>query len=1378
MNIRPTTKRRVAILIIVFVLAIGAAVGAYMFRQHQLHEAYMADRAAGLAAYNSGDYKTALKDLSRYNQWQQRDPQTLFAFARARSRIELPNYAHLAEAIAYYRRGLELDPKNTQAKHELLAIYIKPYVGYNAEAISLADELLKTNPKDIAALKSKATALYRLRRLDQAMATAETLNKVAPLDMEGQQLSYELMYQLNRPADQIMGRAEKAYKAHPNDPRFEMLLGYAYMLTGQFDQAKTHLVSAARAKQTDPVVVRELCGMLDSMRLYDESNALLDRSATKDADPEMERMLIRRLWQTGSFDQVASRLKNLSTEAGDTQLLAYKALSLYQLNQTGAAEEITAALKSRKTDDIALAWAKAISVCFARPPLSESQQIAGYESALSRDPSNAVIRDMLGQSYAQMGESEPALQQWNMVAEAVPSWATPRTQIARLLAATGRAQMAIDEATKAYDRAQNIGSAIGLAVAWATEADQNDDPAVVGRVLQLTSDIQAKFPEEPQTLPIYASMLARSGQTNKARQVIQSAIKSTHLIDEDALIRLAQVSRANNFGYEKSLFAKSQKLHGLTPELALAIASTNPNTRLAAATLRKEADTATSQQVRWKLGLAKYLQSINDPTAKQTWIELGNAEPDNLAIQAAIADLPEDSQVWQDRDFIQTTINRLHQITGDQGQRWQLAKARWLLGSPDKSRDSAQAVVLLTQLVRTSPNMLVPRMYLARALENLNETNQAIDQLKSATEIDPGSANISLQLVQLLQGAGRFDEAAPYLDSLKSNQTLTSKQRLQVAALLARSGENDQAMALLGHVGPSSTTDLLRAALLRRKGNISGAAQIYRGILAQAHPDAHAVLESAEFFAMHGQSAAAQEAIKSLSRTSATDQERQLLLAQFDEDCGSSDDALKTLKQTSEKAPSEQAFVALAGFQLRHRDYPATIAAANQGLKIIPNSAALNALKSDAAELQSATFSLDASALIDSLSRNPLDRAGQDTLSALLQQQGGPELMATRLEVCAEKYPRFMPAQKLSFDAAMKLKHLDNAAKIANRCMDAFPNDPQAAEMNAIVCTANGQWSDMLAAARQWRQRTMDNPLLPDLAIAEAQMQMAEAGDAVKQLQPYVADALENPDQHRNVIVDYCRALVLSGRQKDAAKILSPLLGQNENWRALWLKLASEVNGADSAAAWIQQVSAAIPAKDYSQQQSLAATWYQLGVRYGYRQGFVEARQIARKIVSESQPDASVYLILAASSEKLSDSAAAVAAYRQALALEPNLPVAENNLAYRLLQEGKDLSEARELAEKAVAARSNDVAYRDTLAQIFARLGDHRDAIDAYKALVRLQPNDVPAHIAYARTLLAAGERDHASEVLSQIDSLVRSDPTGGTAYQQDLQSLRESLSK
>src|SRR3954470_227813 len=162
-----------------------------------------------------------------------------------------------------------------EAQHELLGPYSQ--IGYDAEAVTLSDELLKKDPKDVAALRAKAKSLANRRQFEEALAACSKLNELAPNDLEGQILTLVLMspQYLNLPAKDILARAEKNLADHPDDPRFVMLQGFAYHCTLDEKQARAKYVEAASKPVDDPEFVRFCTQLMDDVGQSDESLKLL-----------------------------------------------------------------------------------------------------------------------------------------------------------------------------------------------------------------------------------------------------------------------------------------------------------------------------------------------------------------------------------------------------------------------------------------------------------------------------------------------------------------------------------------------------------------------------------------------------------------------------------------------------------------------------------------------------------------------------------------------------------------------------------------------------------------------------------------------------------------------------------------------------------------------------------------------------------------------------------------------------------------------------------------------------------------------------------------------------------------------------------------------
>ena len=80
--------------------------------------------------------------------------------------------------------------------------------------------------------------------------------------------------------------------------------------------------------------------------------------------------------------------------------------------------------------------------------------------------------------------------------------------------------------------------------------------------------------------------------------------------------------------------------------------------------------------------------------------------------------------------------------------------------------------------------------------------------------------------------------------------------------------------------------------------------------------------------------------------------------------------------------------------------------------------------------------------------------------------------------------------------------------------------------------------------------------------------------------------------------------------------------------------------------------------------------------------------------------------------------------FRKALDLSPNQPLILNYLGYSLVEKNKNLQEARDMIEKAVAARPNSGFIIDSLGWSLFTLGNFEDAIHPMERAVELMPDD------------------------------------------------------
>jgi tetratricopeptide (TPR) repeat protein len=104
--------------------------------------------------------------------------------------------------------------------------------------------------------------------------------------------------------------------------------------------------------------------------------------------------------------------------------------------------------------------------------------------------------------------------------------------------------------------------------------------------------------------------------------------------------------------------------------------------------------------------------------------------------------------------------------------------------------------------------------------------------------------------------------------------------------------------------------------------------------------------------------------------------------------------------------------------------------------------------------------------------------------------------------------------------------------------------------------------------------------------------------------------------------------------------------------------------------------------------------------------------------------------------------------YEQILKIEPDHPVALNNLAFIKAEEGVDLDQALTMAQRARQKSPNSPEIADTLGWIYIKKNLSEDAIRVFHDLVEKAPDNPTFHYHFAMALLQKGDRPSAKKEL------------------------------
>jgi len=1338
MAIRSTVIRRSLLLLLIAALLLGGLASAYAYRKWQQNREALEQRQIGMQAFDAGDYKTALTSLNAYVKRYTDDLEALDKLAKARLEVVEPQGQHIGQAMSVLRRILYLDAKNPYAQNKLLDLY--SLAGMNTEAIQLADDVLKADPNNAAALRAKAISLARLLRFDQALPYAEAYAKEKPLDLEMQTLRFEVAFRVHQSADALIKKAEVLRTEHPGDPRWELLQAYAYRYANDRKNVLHWLKKASSKPPPDDVYVGRLVELLDQVGLYSQAISVLEEAANQGDNAGIKRELIQRLWEHGRHQDVIDRFERekVDVDRADANLIALAARSHYTLKQPAAAQRLIRALAARKRDAKAQAWAGVLTALYGAKQPSAIHVIEQCKAALLQDPRNAFFEAILGAAYRQLGETELAIEHWRQATALRPVWGAPHLQLARMALANGRANEALLHAQRAVTL---MPGRIEAAVIWALARNANarrlgsDSPA---KLLAFVKQINRAAPDEQRLLPLEVALLAQTGARDKASGKLAEFLKRKKPLKQASLQQLAKVSRQYALGLEKQYEKKIATVYGASPDKVLAEALRIASEKTPAKARQWLDETIrtrhSAKALAWRVVDARFLDATGDPQANDAWATLVKDEGDNLKI---LRQALQSQSVQADKQFAMHVIDLLRKLVGDDGTAWRLERARWLLLHADSEQDMADATSILEKLLAETPSLLEARLLLARSLLHMGVTQRAIRELTVVADARPDSIPITLELARDHQLQGNFDQVRNLLDRVLKNRAATPANRFRVAQMLASQGDprdDARAVTILKSLdgSPSAIADnrrLLLAQLYVRQDDQANAEQICKSLF--EHPSLQAVQFLIAYYAERGKGDEVDHALNVLDTLDLPPGTREMVRGDYFQRTDQGEAALQAYQQAVKQAPQNaDAWYRVIAYSIGQGLGDQALRVAADAEKAVEDKERFAFFRSQATRVQQFASSGGMRDFVLALiSANPRQRkAAADVLrvgAEALRGNLSTADTAVKLRPLADQYPRFLPLQIFVGRADLSSGRLDDAVAIALRGMRNFPQSPEPAWLATESLARAGRWDESISVARQWRHRERRNPLDADLMIAEAEIRLGKARLAAEKIKPYLKEALAHTDQYAQVIERYARALIADDKTDQAGHLLTKQLHRSAAWRGLWMQLAAvAIKDPRVGAQWLHQVESSVPPTAKAERIRLAESWYLLSTR-SHDHAFAEkSRALLAPVAHQADVPPGVNLLLGMIANDQGDLPSAAKYYRAELRSDKTNGVAMNNLAMTIVQLGGDLKEALALATEASRLFPQRANFLDTLAQVQAKRHAFDQAIESMKKAIALEPGE------------------------------------------------------
>lgn len=1401
MRLSKRAKRRIVIVGLVMLVLVILA-GFVVLNRGAAQDARIAEaREEGLAAYAQGDYETALGKLSTYLGQHRDDLEALVAFADSRAKVPVENNRHTVEAMGLYRAALEVDPNHFDAMAGLLVLYER--VGHWIEMKELADRILDQDPDHIEALRLRAIGAYRDSQFEHAGRNVNRLMELEPGKIEWRAMYLQLLRAQDRPLEELLAVCEEWDEQFEGDGRYRLMMAQLLVEAGQRSEAENAAGQAARRGAHEPQVLQQMVGLLDALRMRDAASELIKAMIEKFPEELWpHETYVRRHWQNNRLHDALDVIDDVLATRGELNqdLLQWQAFLLIMLGHDEDAGKTVVQLEERLAEseaserDARQGWILAMRARLNAADASWRETRNAYQMAVSLAPRDPVLHFLLGEAFMGVNEYDLAIRSLETAQQSDPNWLAAQIAYAEALLLAGQVEDALELAHGLLQRIESPGlTAYTLfARCWLDAGRPRTGIGLVNRetggeadLLDLLQFIYDSHPDQTTVRELLARAAARYGERQIVVDVIEDAVREESPAEE-LLIALARISHRNEIGLTDTILDRAREVHGLTlqiAETAAYIHNERGNPEEGLALLRQAVDDPRSgDDLNRERVLAGYLARIEHPDAPEAMRKL--LDRDDPEVGSFILSFP---MIWNHADLTKQAIQRFAEYVGDDSPRVVLARANYVLRhEPENAAGLADAQIAVNDVLQRMPGSLAALNLMTQLALHGDQPNveRAIRYMQQAVRHHPNRVDVYFRLIPLLQQQGDFAAAEQYLNRLRGIRSDDPNFRRAELDLWHAQGDFDQVIARLSESIDSASPEsdrLTYLAHLHRAGRFEEADQHLQDILSNPDRSDTAVLVAAQIYADRGR---LEEAIDIVERSTLEGGEvaKAILRGRVFQHV----DRLVEARQHYHDAldiddQNIEAITYLVGVELGLGESRRAFDHARQGLQLDPDNNALRSSFVLAAMALGAAEQADAMQLVDEIETESSALAQTLRLYRRLSRpEGGLAVRQSDLADLRQltyDFPRFMPAWRLAILAHMEAGERGEAIRLARQAAARLPHLADPAEMAAQLLVQDGRLPEALDMARMWRERSQHRPLRADVLIASIRLDQGQPDRAHQQLQSHGRNLVEDADREPMHAALWLQSLMRSGHIRAAYEQFRPLLHESSDWRELWLEVNSalELNDARQAL----KIAESEFHNDAASRLNLAVAWASLGQRFDQDELLAHAEQEAIAAADESDNLSQGSLLLRGQiAEAREEYEKSIALYREFLSVDPEHPVALNNLAYRLLDDERDCAEAAELAAKAVQLMPSIPEIMNTHALAQLCIGDPVQAEEYARKAISERQDGRSFHLTLGLALAKQERWDEAREAITEVERLIIDEASMTKTFQDRLTRLRDQLNR